>query len=44
MESTDNAVRYLDAIGVPKNKMVIGAAFYARIFDVTGASKKRIIC
>jgi len=33
IESTDNAVRYLDSVGVPKNKMVIGAAFYARIFD-----------
>ena len=32
IESADNAVRYLDSIGVPKNKMVIGAAFYARIF------------
>lgn len=33
-ESTDNAIRYLDSIGFPKNKLVIGAAFYARIFDV----------
>jgi len=33
IESTDHAVRYLDSVGVPKNKMVIGAAFYARIFD-----------
>lgn len=33
IESTDNAVRYLDSIGVPKNKLVIGAAFYARIFN-----------
>ncbi|MBG9376463.1 glycoside hydrolase family 18 protein [Panacibacter sp. DH6] len=32
-ESTDNAIRYLDSIGFPKNKLVIGAAFYARIFD-----------
>jgi chitinase len=32
IESTDNAVRYLESTGVPKNKMVIGAAFYARIF------------
>lgn len=29
-ESTDNAVRYLDSIGVPLHKIVIGAAFYAR--------------
>ncbi|HXL56995.1 MAG TPA: glycosyl hydrolase family 18 protein [Chitinophagaceae bacterium] len=33
MESTDHAVKYLDSVGVPKNKMVIGAAFYARIFN-----------
>lgn len=33
-ESTDNAVRYLDSIGVHKNKMIIGAAMYGRIFDV----------
>ncbi|MCH5596591.1 glycoside hydrolase family 18 protein [Niabella ginsengisoli] len=29
-ESTDACVNYLDSIGVPKNKMVIGAAFYGR--------------
>lgn len=33
-ESTDNAVRFLDSIGVPKAKMIIGAAIYGRIFDV----------
>ncbi|WP_127130115.1 glycoside hydrolase family 18 protein [Pseudoflavitalea rhizosphaerae] len=33
IESTDHAVRYLDSIGVPKNKMVIGTAFYARVFE-----------
>jgi chitinase len=33
IESADNAVHYLTSIGVPKNKLVIGAAFYARIFD-----------
>ena len=34
IESTNHAVKYLDSIGVPKNKMVIGAAFYTRIFAV----------
>lgn len=33
-ESADHAVKFLDSTGVPKNKMVIGAAFYARIFKV----------
>jgi chitinase len=32
-ESTDNAVQYLIKIGVPRNKIVIGAAFYARIWE-----------
>lgn len=32
-ESTDNVIHYLDSIGVPRNKLVIGAAFYARIFE-----------
>jgi chitinase len=32
-ESTDNAVNYLLSIGVPSGKLVIGAAFYARVFD-----------
>lgn len=32
-ESTDHGVRFLDSIGVPLNKIVIGAAFYARIFN-----------
>jgi len=30
--SVDFTVRFLDSIGVPKEKIVIGAAFYARIF------------
>ncbi|MEO8116524.1 MAG: glycosyl hydrolase family 18 protein, partial [Bacteroidota bacterium] len=34
IESTDHAVQYLESIGFPKNKLVIGAAFYARVFDV----------
>ncbi|HMK27839.1 MAG TPA: glycosyl hydrolase family 18 protein, partial [Chitinophagaceae bacterium] len=32
-ESTDHAVNWLLSIGVPSNKLVIGAAFYARVFE-----------
>lgn len=32
-ESVDNAIHFLDSIGIPRNKMAIGAAFYARIFE-----------
>jgi chitinase len=31
-ESTDSAVRYMEKAGVPSNKIVIGAAFYARVW------------
>lgn len=37
-QSTDNAVKYLDSIGVPLNKITIGAAFYARIFEASDSS------
>ena len=30
--STDHAVRYLDSLGFPRQKIVIGAAFYARVW------------
>ena len=33
IRSADQAIRYLDSLGVPKEKMVIGAAFYARIWE-----------
>jgi chitinase len=33
LESTDNAVRCLDSLGVPRSKIVIGAAFYARVWE-----------
>jgi chitinase len=32
-ESADHAVNYLRSIGVPAGKLVIGAAFYARVFE-----------
>jgi chitinase len=31
-ESADNAIRYLDSLGIARNKIVIGVAFYARQF------------
>lgn len=33
VESTDNAIQKLLSIGVPKNKIVIGAAFYGRMWE-----------
>lgn len=32
-ESTDNAVQYLIRLGIPANKLVIGTAFYGRIWE-----------
>lgn len=32
-ESTDNAVQYLKKLGIPANKLVIGSAFYGRIWE-----------
>jgi chitinase len=32
-ESTDNALRILDSLGVGAKKVVIGSAFYARVWD-----------
>jgi chitinase len=32
-ESGDNAIQWLIAAGIPSNKLVLGAAFYGRIFD-----------
>jgi chitinase len=37
-ESADNAIRYLDSIGVPLNKIIIGAAFYGREWDSVSAN------
>jgi chitinase len=33
LASTDYAVRYLDSVGVSRRKVVIGAAFYARVWE-----------
>lgn len=32
-ESAHNAIQYLKRIGIPTNKIVIGAAFYARVWE-----------
>jgi chitinase len=36
-ESTDNAITYLEKIGIPTNKLVIGAAFYGRMWENVSA-------
>lgn len=33
IESTDNAVRLLESLGVPSTKIAIGAAFYGRVWE-----------
>lgn len=38
-ESTDNAVSYLVKLGVPANKIVIGAAFYGRMWENVGPDR-----
>ena len=37
--STDYGVRYLDSVGVDPGKIVIGAAFYARVFGGVAAAE-----
>jgi chitinase len=37
-ESGDNAVMRLIQVGVPANKIILGAAFYARLFEVSDTS------
>ncbi|MEJ5960888.1 glycoside hydrolase family 18 protein [Pedobacter immunditicola] len=39
-ESTDNAVNYLLNLGIPSEKIVIGAAFYARVWENVAAVNK----
>lgn len=38
-ESTDNAVQFLVKLGIPANKIVIGAAFYGRMWENVAATK-----
>ena len=38
-ESTDNAVQYLIRLGIPANKLVIGAAFYGRMWENVADAK-----
>lgn len=33
IEATENGLRLLDSLGVPRDKVVIGAAFYARVWE-----------
>lgn len=37
-ESTDNAVQYLIKLGIPRDKLVIGAAFYGRSWENVDAA------
>lgn len=38
--SVDNGVRFLDSVGVAPGKIVIGAAFYARVFSGVAAANQ----
>lgn len=33
LHSADYAIRFLDSLGIPSEKIIIGAAFYSRIFE-----------
>jgi chitinase len=39
VNSVDNAVSYLISIGIPANKLVVGAAFYARVWENVDATE-----
>lgn len=36
--SADRAINYLDSLGIPREKIVIGAAFYARVWEAVDTS------
>lgn len=36
LHSADYAIRFLDSLGIPSEKIIIGAAFYSRIFEEVG--------
>ncbi|HKJ48409.1 MAG TPA: glycosyl hydrolase family 18 protein, partial [Christiangramia sp.] len=38
--SADEAIKYLDSVGIPSKKIVLGAAFYARVFEDVGDTLK----
>ena len=38
--SADEAIKYLDSLGIPSKKIVLGAAFYARVFEDVGDTLK----
>lgn len=38
-ESTDNAVKYLVKLGIPSEKLVLGAAFYGRMWENVPATR-----
>lgn len=43
VQSVDNGVRFLDSLGVDSRKIVIGAAFYARIFGGVNAAANGLV-
>jgi len=38
ISSADHAVRYLDSLGIPNQKIAIGVAYYARLYKLRNAS------
>lgn len=38
--SADRAIKYLDSLGIPSKKIVLGAAFYARVWEDVNTNSK----